>query len=103
MLARELHDPVVEPLGGRVHGLLELGGDQPVRAPEERLRDAIKLLAEPIRRLLANRAHPILELQCSGLAARVDLASHRALEVVDLPALELCERDLDPCPSFALG
>ena len=85
------------------HRLLQLGGDQPVRAPEERLGDAIELLAKPIGGLLANRAHPVLELDCPRLAARVDLASHRALEVVDLPALELCERDLDPCPRFALG
>ena len=76
VLARELDDPVVEPLRRGVHRLLQLGGDQAVRAPEERLRDAVELFAEPVAGLLADRAHPVLELERARLAARVDLARH---------------------------
>ncbi len=103
LLPRELDDPVVEPPRCGVHRLLELGGDEAVRAAEERLGDAVELLAEAIRRLLADRAHPVLELERACFAPCVDLACHRSLEMLHLPALELGERELDPRARLALG
>ncbi len=94
--------PLVEALRRGVDRLLELGRDEPVGAAEERLRDAVELLAEPVGGLLADRAHPVLELDRARLAACVDLARRRALEMLDLPALELGERELDARARLAL-
>ena len=83
-------------------GLLELIGDQAVRPPQEGLGRSVELLAEPARRLLADRAHPVLELERPGFREAVDLARGRALELRDLARLELRERHLDPRPRLAL-
>src|SRR5262245_9851990 len=102
LLADELDDAVVETLGRRVHRLLQLRGDQAVGAAEEGLGDAVELLVQPVRSLFADRAHAVLELERTRLAARVDLASRRSLEMLHLPALELGERELDPRAGLAL-
>ena len=83
--------------------MLELIGDEPVRPAQERLGRSIELFAEPVRRFLANRPHPVLELERAGLAEPFDLAVGRALELDHLTTLELGECDLDPRSGFALG
>ena len=74
-----------------------------VRPSEERLGDAVELLAESVRRLLANRSHAVLELARPRLAASVDLACGRPLELLHLAAFELGECELDPRARLALG
>ena len=103
LLARELDDPVVEPLRCDVHRLLELGGDQAVSAAEEGLTGPVELLAKAIRRLLADRAHPVLELDRARFTACVDLTRGRPLEMLHLSPLELGESELDPGARLALG
>src|SRR5262249_41336410 len=75
----------------------------PIGPPEKRLGDSVELFAQPIGGLLADGTHPILELDRSRFAARVDLACGRALEVLDLSSLELGEGELDACARFAFG
>ena len=49
-------------------------GDEAVRAPQERLGRAVELLAQPVRRLLADRPHPVVELDRAGLAQRASIS-----------------------------
>src|SRR5574340_1835182 len=100
--AGDLDDAVLEALGGRVRRALELVGDRGIGAAQERLGHAVELLAKPVRRLLADRAHPVLELVRPRLAQPVHLARRRPLQLLGLAALELRERDLDPGPDVAL-
>ncbi len=83
--------------------MLKLVRYEHVATPEERLGNAVELLVESSCRLLANRTHPVLELEGAGFTATVDLARSRTLELLNLAALELGERDLDPSSRFALG
>ena len=98
----ELDDSLVELLRGGTHGLLELGGDEPVSPAQERLGDAVELLAQAIGGLLADRAHAVLELDRARLAPCVDLARHRPFELLDLATFHFGERELDTRTRFAL-
>src|SRR3970040_1708694 len=81
---RELRDSLVEALQCGIGGVLELTGDQDVRAPHEGLRGPVELFAQAVGCLLADRAPPVLELECPGLAQPVDLARSPPFELLDL-------------------
>ena len=102
MAPRKLDDAVVETLGGRVNGSLELVGDQAVGSTEERLGGPVELLAKSIRCFLADRAHAVFELEGAGLGPAIDLARDSPLDLLHLAPLELRKRNLDPRSRLAL-
>src|SRR5207237_4861172 len=57
---------------------------------------------QPVRRLFADRAHPVLELEASRLAQSVHFARERTFELLELAPLDLGKRDLEPRPRLAL-
>ena len=101
-MPRELDDPLVELLRSGAHGLLELRGDEAVRAAEERLGDAVELLAEAIGGLLAD-ARMRFSNSTAPASLRASISRASPLELLDLPALDLGERELDTRARFALG
>src|SRR5581483_376634 len=88
-----------EPLLDSLHGAVADGGEalrqHTFRLACESLDREVELAGEPPRRLLARVADRGVELlrRCLGVARR--LAHDDALQLLDLPALDVAERDLD--------
>ena len=67
------------------------------------LDGAVELARQPHRGLLARGAHRRLELLAGRLGVALGLTRDHALELLDLPALDVCERRLDPACRLALA
>src|SRR5581483_3021361 len=87
--------PLLDPLRGSVRHRVQTFGERPLCLSREPLDREVELATQPSRRLLARRANRRVKGLRRRLGQPLHLAGNDALQLLDLPALDVSERRLD--------